>query len=124
MKLLKNSNYWDTGRPRNPPIRKEIEKVTTLTSAVSELCCLNIRYQGNQSILKVVMDQGPVGSGVSHLWFGFGKFPLKILNLSILYTSGQKNLFRLGQKELGSKTVWPLICCRSKVCSSQVRAHL
>jgi len=52
-----------------------------------------------------------------HLWFGFGKFALKILNFSILFIG-------LGQKVSGSKTGRPLNCCGSKVCSSRAKAHL
>jgi len=33
-----------------------------------------------------------LSSQVSHLWFGFGKFPLKISNFSIFSTSGQNKI--------------------------------
>jgi len=53
-----------------------------------------------------IFDPGQVGSvfcgsgRVSHLWFGLesGKFPLKILNFSIFFPSGQKNTLRVGLK--------------------------
>jgi len=37
---------------------------------------------------------------VSHLWFGFefGKFPLKMSNFSIFFTSGQKKSLRDGSE--------------------------
>jgi len=55
-----------------------------------------------------------LGSGrVSHLWFGFGKFPLKTSNFSIYFSSGQK--------VPGSKAGWSLIYCRSKGSSGRVR---
>jgi len=57
---------------------------------------------------------------VSHLWFGFGKFALKIPNVSIFFPLGQKNLFRSGQKVPMSKTGQPLFYCGSKVCSGLV----
>jgi len=40
-----------------------------------------------------------VGSGrVSHLWFGFGKFPIKMLNFSIFFSSDQRKTFWVGLK--------------------------
>jgi len=54
----------------------------------------------------------------------FGKFPLKMLNFSIYFPSGQKNLFRSGKKVPRSNGGQPLIFCGSKVCSGWVRAHL
>jgi len=45
----------------------------------------------------------------------------KLFNFFPLY---KKNLFGLGQKVPGLKAGWPLIYCRSKVCSGRVRAHL
>jgi len=68
-----------------------------------------------------------VGSGwVSHLWFGygFGKFPLKMSNISIFSPLGKKNVIRSGQKVLGSEPGRPLIYCGSKVCPGRVRTHL
>jgi len=46
---------------------------------------------------------------------GFGKFPLKIPTFSNFFPLGQKNLIRSDQKVPGSKTVRPLVYCRSKV---------
>jgi len=54
----------------------------------------------------------------SHLWFGFGKFPLKIPNFSISLPQVKKNLFWPGQKVTQSKPGWPLIYCGSKVRST------
>jgi len=45
---------------------------------------------------------------VSHLWFGFGKSPLKIPNFSIFSLRIKKNLIGSGQKVHGSKLVRPL----------------
>jgi len=42
---------------------------------------------------------------VSHFWFGFAKFPLKISNFLNFFTSSQKNLIGLGQKVPGSDKV-------------------
>jgi len=43
-----------------------------------------------------------LGSGrVSHLWFGFGKFPLTTSNFPIFFSSDQKNLFGPGQRAVG-----------------------
>jgi len=44
----------------------------------------------------------PKSGRVSHLWFGFGKFPLKILNFSITCPLGKKNIIGSGQKVPGS----------------------
>jgi len=52
-----------------------------------------------------------VGYRVSHLWFGFGKFPLKMSNFSIQIKS--KYLW------VGSKAGWPLTYCGSKVSLGQ-----
>jgi len=62
------------------------------------------------------------GSGQPYLWFGVGKFPLKIPNFSIFFPSDQKNHIGLGQKVPGSKTGQPLTYCGPKVCSGWVRA--
>jgi len=56
---------------------------------------------------------------VSHLWFGFGKFPLKMLNLSIFSLCVKKNLFGSGQKVPGSTVSRPLFYCGSKVSSGR-----
>jgi len=94
-------------------------------------------------------DYVRVGSHqVSHRWFGFRKFPLKIPKFSIFVpfgyiyiSSGRVKKYPdwlliycgskvcsgqvgSGQKEPGSKTGGPLIYCGSKVCSGQVRVHL
>jgi len=61
-------------------------------------------------------DPGRVGSAIYGLGFEFGKSPLKMSNLSIL--------FPLGQKVPGSKAGRPLIYCGSKVSLDWVRAHL
>jgi len=77
---------------------------------------------GDGSVSKF-LNPGQVGSNfccsgwVSHLWFGFGKFPLKIPNFSIFH-------FRWGQKEPWSKMGRLLFNCGSKVCSDWVRDHL
>jgi len=47
---------------------------------------------------------------VSHLWFGFGKSPLKIPNFQFFPFGSKKILFGSGQ---------PLIYCGSKVCSGR-----
>jgi len=76
-------------------------------------------------VLVMGLGQNFFGSGwVSHLWFGFGKFPLKIPNFSIFFPSSQKNIVGLGLKVPGSKMVQPLIYCGSKACSGQARVHL
>jgi len=72
---------------------------------------------------EAVMGLTQVGSGqfcvararVSHLWFGFEKFPLKISSFSIFSFLGQKNLIGLGQKVPQSMTGQPFIYCGSKV---------
>jgi len=57
-----------------------------------------------------------VGLGqVSHLWFGFGKFPLKITNFSIF---GSKKTSSSWVKKYPDPR--PLIYCGSKVCSGWV----
>jgi len=57
---------------------------------------------------------------VSHLWFGFGKFPVKNCQIFQFFsTSGKKNLFGSGQKVPGAMEGWPLIYCGSKVCWGQ-----
>jgi len=61
---------------------------------------------------------------IRHLWFGFGKFPLKASNFSIFFPSSQKNLIWSGQKVPGSKVGLPLIYCGSRECSGRVRAPL
>jgi len=62
-----------------------------------------------------------VGSGqVSHLWFGFGKFPLKMQIFSIFLPSDQKNLFGSGQKVPEAKAGQLLIYCGSKVSSDRL----
>jgi len=44
-----------------------------------------------------------VGPGrVSHLWFGFGKFPLKMSNFSIFSLWVKNNIFGLGQRRLST----------------------
>jgi len=58
------------------------------------------------------------------LWFGFGKFPLKISNFTIFSLLVKKNIIGLGQKVPGSKTGQPPTYCGSKVCSGRVRAYL
>jgi len=63
-------------------------------------------------------------SQVSHLWLGFGKFPLKMSNFSIFSLRIKKNLYRLGQKVPGSKAGQPLIYGESKVSLGRVKAHL
>jgi len=63
---------------------------------------------------------GPGSGLVSHLGFGFGKFPLEMSNVSIFFPSGPKNLFGSGQKVPGSKADQPLIYCGSKVSSGLV----
>jgi len=60
----------------------------------------------------------PVLGRVSHLWFGFGKFPLKIPNFSVFFPLSQKKSLRVG-----SKAGRPLIYCRSKVCLGWVRVY-
>jgi len=37
---------------------------------------------------------------VSHLWFGIGKFPLKMSNFSIFFSSGQVKKY-MGQRQVG-----------------------
>jgi len=76
---------------------------------------------GQKFLTRVRSDQFLVArvwlGWVSHLWFGFGKFPLK---MSIFFPLGQKkNLVGLGQKVPGSKAGGSLIYCGSKVCSVQ-----
>jgi len=59
---------------------------------------------------------------VSHLWFGFGKFSLKVLNFSIFSLRVKKissGWVKTGQKVPWSKTGQPLIYCRSIVCSDR-----
>jgi len=60
---------------------------------------------------------------VSHLWFGFGfgKFPLKSQIFQFL-PFGSKKISSYRVKKSRSRAGWPLIYCRSKVCSGWVRA--
>jgi len=61
------------------------------------------------------------GSGlVSHLWFGLGKFPLKIPNFSIFFLLGQKKCLGVRSISTQVKDGRPLIYCKSKVCSGRV----
>jgi len=71
-----------------------------------------------QKILTRVGSNFCCSGRVSHLWlgYGFGKFPLKMLNFSIFCPSGQK----VPRSQPG----WPLIYCGSKVYLGRVRAHL
>jgi len=57
------------------------------------------------------------GSGrVSHLWFGFGKFFLKMSKILIFFHLGiKKNLFGFGQKVSGSKAGRAFIYYEPKV---------
>jgi len=60
-------------------------------------------------------------SWVSHLWIGFGKFPLKNPKFFNFFCMGQKRISSvMGQKVPGSNTGRPLIYCGSKVCSGWV----
>jgi len=75
--------------------------------------------QGSDGSRSKIFDPGWVGSNfscsgqVSYLWFGFGKFSLKIPNFPIF--------FPLDQKVTGSKAGRPLIYCWSKVCMGWVK---
>jgi len=81
-----------------------------------------IRIARNQDKLWVQSSDG-FGSEfscaglVSHLWFWFGKFILKIQNFSIFCTSDQKNIIGMGQKvpRFFKDSGWPLIYCGSIV---------
>jgi len=57
---------------------------------------------------------------VSHLWFGFGKFPHKMSNFSNFFPLGLLNLFESSQKVPGSKAGGPFIYCGSKVSLGRV----
>jgi len=61
---------------------------------------------------------------LTRVGFGFGKFPLKISNFSILFPLGQKNLLGLGQKVPGPIQVGLLFTAGQKLCSGRVRTHL
>jgi len=67
------------------------------------------------------------GSGqVSHLRFGFGKFPLKMSNFLLLFPSGQKKSLWVRSKSSrvkGSSNSY-LLRVKRKLRSGQVKAHL
>jgi len=58
---------------------------------------------------------------VSHLWFGFGKFPLKMSNFSIFFPLEKKKSLRVGSKSIRVKG-WSasyLLRVKSKLASGQ-----
>jgi len=58
-------------------------------------------YQGNDgfgSIFWHLTGKLFCSGWVTHKWFGFGKFPLKIPKISIFLSSGQKKSHRVGSK--------------------------
>jgi len=76
---------------------------------------------GKYFVTQVGSDQ------VSHLWFGFGRFPLKISNISIFFPLDQKNSSDWVKKYPGHRQVSLLFSVGQKytwVGSGRVRAHL
>jgi len=81
-------------------------------------------YKGVDHALTLVMGLSWAGSifcclcWVSHLWFGFEKFPPKIPNFSIFFTSCQKTIFGAGQRQVD------LLFTTGQICSGRNWAHL
>jgi len=65
------------------------------------------------------LGSGQVGSAI----YGLGLNLENFSNFSIFILRIKKNCFGSGRKVPRSKPSWPLIYCRSKVRSGQVRAH-
>jgi len=67
-------------------------------------------------------------SWVSHLWFGFGRFPLKIPNFSIFLPSGQNKSHQVGSKSTrvkdGLASYSYLLWVKNMLWSDWVRADL
>jgi len=66
------------------------------------------------------VKSGQVGSAIFGLSLGFENSPKNPKFFNFICHSGQKNLTGLSQKVPWSKTGWPLIYCKSKVCSGHV----
>jgi len=77
------------------------------------------RFESNQFfVARVGLSRG------NHLGFGFGKFPLQIINVSIIFLAGSKKI-SLGQsKSTPVKDRPASYLLRVKSCLSRFKAHL
>jgi len=118
-KLNQTKFLWFNSMPLFKTTLESIKKRSILCYIYSSIFTLATRLvMGPDQIFFDQVESIFCCSGrISHLWFGFGKFPLKIPNFSIVFLLNQKNLFR--SKVPGSKTGQPLIYCGSKVWSGQ-----
>jgi len=92
------------------PIDKLLQRRTILTTT-----------EGSRSKM---FDSGQVNFLLLHLWFGFGKFPIKIPNFSIFCSSGKKKSHCVRSKSTQVKDgARPLIYCGSKVYLSWIRSE-
>jgi len=74
---------------------------------------------GLVNFLRLGSDQG------SHLWFGFGKFPLKTSNFSSFSSLGQKiSSGRVKKSRVKGVSASYLLQAKSNLGSGRVRAHL